>query len=138
MLGFITPIVHLILTKPLGGVIFPVADKATDGGLDREILQPGRSSMQRLEAETRLWFLPSRSSQSNGGGRQPTAHCRNMGSPRKEGTRPSPERCSAQGGGLSWVRGRTQPAGGDRGSAKANTERCAEPGAGREMRASAA
>lgn len=43
MLGFITPIVHLILTKPLGGVIFPVADKATDGGLDREILQPGRS-----------------------------------------------------------------------------------------------
>ena len=47
MLGFIPPIVHLIVTKPLGGVIFPVAGKATDGGLEREILQPWKSSMQR-------------------------------------------------------------------------------------------
>lgn len=33
----------------------------------------------RLEAEMRIRFLPSRSSQSHGGGRQPTAHRRLTG-----------------------------------------------------------
>lgn len=49
--GYYTSHIHLIITKPLGGIAFPVAGKATDRGLEREILQPKRSSRWRLEAE---------------------------------------------------------------------------------------
>ena len=88
-LGFVPPIAQLILPKPLGGVIISVADKEMEawrGSFCSPVDPHWESSVPRLEAEMGRGFLPSRSAQSNGGGRQPTAHRNSSGSPTREGT----------------------------------------------------